>query len=228
MKVCNLKIIVTLFFSAFILFNACDSTQPDQTSLSLSFATETTVPKLISTNEEFQIEEVKLLIRNIKIKNQSEEDSLQVKTGPIVVNLNLDGKLTEFAATEIPAGNYNRVRFEIHKIEDSEVPPDAEFKEGLESSKRYSVIVKGLLNGETFTYKSRKSAVQDVKLETDIIVEENEDANLTINVNPYSWFYDESQFLNPNETSNESKIDNNLQYAFKNAYKDNDHDGVSD
>ncbi len=133
-------VLVTLFISA------CDTTEPSATSMSLSFKTESNLLK--TSGDEFQIQGVKLLLRDIKIKHQSQVNDLQIKTGPMVVNLNLEGKTTEFTASEIPAGTYNRVRFKIHKIEDSETPPDPEFKEGLESSKRYSIIVKGLLNGE--------------------------------------------------------------------------------
>lgn len=209
-----------------ILASACDTTEPEETSLSLSFATENVLPK--SAADDFQLQEVKLLIRNIKIKNQSDNNELQVKTGPLVVNLKLNGNLTEFSEDEIPAGAYDRVRFEIHKIEDSETPPDPEFKEGLESSMRYSAIVKGTINGELFRYRFRKSADQDIKLEEDVVVSDGEAANLTIMVDPYSWFYEGDVLLNPNDKENENKIENKMQNAFKRAYKDNDHDGIGD
>jgi hypothetical protein len=209
-----------------VVITACDTNDPNETSISMSFSVNSALPKIAA--DDFQIQNVKLLVRNIKIKNQSFEDSLHVKTGPVVVDLNLEGKTTEFAYSEIPAGTYNRIRFEIHKIEDSEVPPDSEFKESNESSDRFSVIVKGQLNGELFTYKSRKSAVQDIKLAEDLIVEEGEEANLTITVDPFSWFYEGDKFLDPNDNSNDDKIDNNLKYSFKRAFCDKDKNGLED
>ena len=218
----------TLFLigAIFLLLTACETTEPDQTTLSISFATDSNLPKI--TNDDLKLQEVKLLIRNIKIKNQSVEDSLHIKTGPMVVALNLEGGLSEFSSSEIPKGIYNRLRFEIHKLEDSETPPDQEFKEGSESSKRYSIIVKGTLNGESFVYKSKKSAVQDIKLEEDLIVEENADANLTVKVDPFSWFYEGDIFLNPNDSANDDKIDNNLKNSFKRAFCDKDRNGTID
>ena len=212
---------------AVLLFiaTACDTTDPVDTSISLSFATENALPKV---SEEFQLQEVKLLLRDIKIKNQSDNNEMQVKTGPLVVELDLTGKLTQFSESEIPAGTDDRVRFEIHKIEDAETPPDPEFKEGSESSLRYSVIVKGTIDGEEFRYRFRKSANQDIKLEEDVVVGDGEAANLTIMVDPYSWFYEGDVLLNPNDKSNENLIENKMQNAFKKAYKDNDHDGNSD
>lgn len=217
------KLLLSLILIS-ISFFGCDSTEPNQTSLSLSFLSEAGLQK--TSADDFQITEVKLLVRNLKMKNL--EDSMQIKTGPLVVNLNLEGVTTEFAASEIPPGSYNRVRFEIHKIEDSETPPDLEFKEGSESSKRYSTIVKGTISGEAFIYRSRKSAVQDVKLEEDLVIEEGADANLTIKVDPFSWFYNGDQFLNPNDNSNDDKIDNNLKNSFKRAYCDKDKNGQID
>ncbi len=217
---------VLLIGAIFLLLTACETTEPDQTNLSLSFATDSNLPK--STGDDLQLQEVKLLIRNIKIKNQSGEDSLHIKTGPMVVQLNLQGGLTEFSSSEIPQGTYNRVRFEIHKLEDSETPPDQEFKEGSESSKRYSIVVKGTLNGESFMYKSKKSAVQDIKLEEDLVVEENADANLTIKVDPFSWFYQGDLLLNPNDSANDDKIDNNLKNSFNIAFCDKDRNGTID
>lgn len=227
MKRLSSKIIVSVSLALFlILFSSCDTTESNVTSLSLSFASKTTLPKVNADN--FQIQEVKLLLRNIKLKNQANEDSEQVKAGPFVINLSLNGEVTEFASSEIPPGNYDRVRFEIHKLEDSDVVPDLEFKEGTESSQRYSAIVKGTLDGNTFTYKFQKSAEQDIKLDEDIVVGEGEAANLTLIVDPKSWFYEGDILLNPNDQANESKIEQRMKEGFKRALKDNNHDGLND
>ena len=222
MKIINLLV----FFSTVVFFSSCDTTENNQSTLSLNFVNNSGIPKL--ANNSFEIQEVKILIRDIKIKNQTMDDSLQIKTGPYVVNLNLNGKLTEFAVSDIPQGIYNRIKFEIHKLEASENPPDSSFKEGSDASLRYSVIIKGLLDGEQFVYKSKKSAKQDVKLNDDITVNENEIVNLTLKVDVYKWFFDGENFLNPNDSANDYKIDNNIKDNFKNAYRDQNKDGQKD
>ena len=222
----QLKVIVVSMIMLMTFVTSCDTTEPESTSLSLSLKKDSELLK--SSAEGFQIQKVKLLLRDIKIKNQAKDNELQVKTGPLVVNLDMDGKVTEFASSEIPEGSYDRVRFEIHKIQDTEKCPDPEFMEGDDSSQRYSLIVNGTLNGETFTYRSRKSAEQDIELTEEIVVEKNENANLTITVDPYSWFYEGDTFLNPNDSANDDKIDNNLKYAFKRAYCDCNQDGIID
>ena len=217
---------ITLFSLLFsLLFIGCDTTENTDSTLSLNFANESYLGKV---NANFQLTEVKILMKEIKIKNQSSTKELNVKTGPFVVQLNLQNRITQFAVATIPAGNYDRVKFEIHKVEDTETPPDPEFKVGLETELRFSAIVKGEIDGTPFNYRSRKSAKQDIKIEGDIVVEENGSANLSITVDPYSWFYEGDKFLDPNDPANDDKIDNNFQYGFKKAFKDSNKDGVLD
>ncbi len=214
------------FFSAIILFTACDTSETNYTTASLSFYSGTNLNK--GMDGTFQLDTVKILLRDIKIKNQSANDGHPVKVGPFVVYLNLEGMTSDFAVGNIFAGTYDRVKFEIHKVGAAETSPDPEFWEGNDSNLRYSVIVKGKYNSEDFIYKSRKSAKQDLKLETPIEVGENEIANLTIIVDPYTWFYDDTTPLDPTDPDNENNIDNNIKESFKKCFRDDNHDGVAD
>ncbi|MGB5529115.1 MAG: hypothetical protein WBQ32_04020 [Ignavibacteriaceae bacterium] len=210
----------------FIFFNGCSSVEPADAKITLSFTGGTIINKI--QDDTLQLDTVKILIRDIKIKNQSTNDTMKVKIGPFVVYIDLAGVTTDFAVGNIPPGNYDRIKFKVHKIEGSETPPDPEFKEGTDESLRYSVIVKGIINSIPFVYKSRKSAHQDLKLETPIIVEENGVANLTIIVDPFSWFTDGANLLDPTDPANENSIDNNIKDSFKKAFRDNNHDGIID
>lgn len=211
---------------AFIFFNGCSSIVPDDAQVTLSFTNGTVIEKI--KGDTIQLDTVKILLRDIKIKNQSTNDTSSVKTGPFVVVINLAGVTTDFAIGNIPPGYYDRIKFKVHKIEGSEIPPDPEFKEGSNESLRYSVIVKGVFNSTPFIYKSRKSAHQDLKLDSPLVVEENGTANLTIIVDPYSWFTDGTTLLDPADTSNSNEIDNNIKDSFKKAFQDNNHDGIKD
>ena len=59
-------------------------------------------------------------------------------------------------------------------------------------------------------------------------MEENGDINLTITVDPYSWFYKDEVLLDPTDPANENDIDNNIKESFKEAYEDADHNGKED
>jgi hypothetical protein len=231
----TLGILIVFLFST-LFFSTCDTIENTNGTVSLSFSKGISLQK---TSEDFQLTEVKILLRDIKLEKESDGESEgeegndeteceAVKVGPFIVNLNIDGSTTDFAVNNLPAGIYDELKFEIHKLEASETPPDPEFKDGDNSSLRYSVIVKGVYNSNEFVYKSRKSAHQELEFENLLVVGENTATNLTIAVDPSSWFYKEGVLLDPTNPSNENDIDNNIEHSFKKAFKDNDHDGDDD
>jgi len=223
------KLTILSIASSFLLlfaFSACDTTETTSGSISLSFSNNTPLSKI--NGDVIELDTVKILLRDIKIKSKSGTDSSSIKVGPFVIKLNLTGITTDFAIGNIPTGSYERIKFEIHKIEASETLSDPEFREGTDESLRYSVIVKGKYNTVPFIYKSRKSAKQDLKLETPVVVEENGIANLTITVDPFTWFADSTNTLDPTDPANENDIDNNIKESFKKAFRDNNHDGNED
>jgi hypothetical protein len=215
--------IVLLFTTSFIWFNGCDTAEPTDATISISISTVTAIPKI--TNDTIELDEVKILFKDIKIKNQTNNEHRHIKVGTFMVDLNLNGMTTDFAVANVNSGIYDRVKFEVHRLEDSEDPPDPEFRDG---ALNYSVIVKGKYNSLQFRYRSRKSAHQDLKLEAPIEVGENEVANLTITVDPHSWFYDGNVLMDPNDPGNENLIDNNIEKSFKKCYRDDDHNGLVD
>ena len=217
-----------------LLIQGCDSTETTDGTVSLSFSTPSLNQKISA--DSIALDTVKILIRDIKLGFESEDDDgfghdsddVSVKVGPVVVYLNLNGVTTDFAVSNIPSGTYNKVKFKIHKIEASETPPDPEFKEGDDSSLRYSVIIKGIYNSNPFIYKSRKSAHQKIELENPLVVEPNTATNLTITVDPSTWFIKDGVILDPGDPANENDIDNNIKDSFKRCFKDNDHGGDDD
>jgi hypothetical protein len=211
-------VIASLF--ALTFHAGCDTAETTDGTVTVSFSPPSSLQKI--SDDTIQLDTVKILLRDIKIKNQSGNDEMNIKVGPFVVYLNINEITTNFAIGNVPPGSYDRIRFRVHTLEDSETPPDPEFKDG---SLRYSVIVKGLYNSIPFVYKSKKSAHQDLKLETMILVTDNSTANLTITVDPLSWFYKDNNIMDPTDQSNKSDIDNNIEHSFKKCFRDDNHDG---
>jgi len=220
------KLSVLLMFFVFLFYGCDNSTEVQNSGLSVTFFSGGSLQKV--QNNTLQLNVVKALIRNLKFKSASSNDSSDIKLGPFVVHLNPDGINNEVLISNIPPGSYDRIRFEIHKVEDFETPPDPEFKDGESGSERYSVIVKGSFNSIPFIYKSRRSTYQDIELQTPITIEDNMSVNLTIMVNPYSWFFDEVDYLDPSDPSNESEIEMSIEHSFKNSFRDNNKDGIPD
>jgi len=221
------------FLSLVFASQGCDTTETTGSQISLSFFQGSGTQKI---NTDIQLTEVKILLRDIKLEKESDGESEgeegnneteceDVKVGPFVVKLNLDGITTDFVVNNIPVGIYDELKFEVHKLESSETPPDPDFKD---STDRYSVVVRGNYNSVPFVYKSRKSAHQEIEFENLLVIEDNTSTNLTITVDPNSWFYKDGALLDPNDPANENDIDNNIEHSFKKAFEDDDHNGEGD
>lgn len=225
----KLKYIYLFFlFISVSLFTSCkeSSTDPqpgDNVTVSLS------LDKGLNKvgGDSIVLDSVKILLKDIKFR-QATGDSANVKVGPIVVKLNLNGTPTEFAAGKVIAGIYSKIKFRLHKPEDADVISDPEFKAGQTADLRYSVIVKGKFNGVLFVYKSTKTATQDVNLKNPVNLTNDIKTNVTLSVNVNSWFYKGTVVLDPNNSANKNDIDNNIKDSFLKAFRDNNKDGIAD
>ncbi len=160
--------------------------------------------------------------------SNTNEDSTNFKVGPFVLFLNLTSTVNEISTAIIPAGNYRKIKFEIHKLEDAEAVPDPEFAD---ANGRYSVIVKGTYLGVYFVYKSTKSAHQFLQFPNDIPLSATNMTNVTLTVRPYIWFINNGVYMNPMDPANSNDIDNNIKDNIKNnlkAFRDNDKNGLED
>jgi hypothetical protein len=221
--------ILGLCFLSILFLLSCDTSETTSGTVSLSFSPGSSLQKI--ANDTLELTEVKLLLSNIELEiddgtegDDGEDESYMVLVNPIVINLNLDGTATNFALASVPPGLYEEVEFVIHKVEASETPPDPEFKEGDADSLRYSVITKGNYNSVPFVYKSKKSAHQEIEFETPIEIVDNGVVNLSIPIDPHTWFYKEGILLDPSNPANENDIDNNIKESFGDAYEDDDDD----
>jgi hypothetical protein len=129
----------------------------------------------------------------------------------------------------IPVGTYDKLNFEVHKLNDNETPPDPEF---VDSLGRYSVVVKGSYNGLRFVYKSDKSAKQKLTFPNSLVVTETS-TNVTLRILPYLWFLNEAtnEYMDPNDPASRSEIDKNIKENIKanfKAFKDTDKNGQPD
>ncbi len=175
------------------------------------------------------LDTVKILIKDIKLKSgTSSEDSTDFKVGPFVLFLNLTSNVNQISSALIPSGEYRKIKFEIHKLNDNETPPDPEFAD---AGGRYSVIVKGWYSGNYFIYKSSKSAHQIIQFPIPVPLSTASRSNITLLVKPYIWFIKSGNWLNPSDPANSNDIDNNIKDNIKNnfkAFRDNDRNGIPD
>ena len=225
----SLLVASTLILGA---LTGCDdegSTAPtpgtDSHNISMSISTRSSLGK--GTNA-VEIQSAKILLKNIAFHRFPSDNDVDVKVGPFVVTLDPSGSVNTVAVSNIPAGIYDRVAFRLHKPEDSEPVPDAEFREGESGDQRYSVILSGTFNGQAFVYKSRQNGKQEIPLAPPISVDEKGTTNVTLTVDVNSWFVRDGQPLDPTDDQNAQAIDDNIKASFATIFKDDNKDGRPD
>ena len=174
-------------------------------------------------NDILVLDSVKILIKDIKVI-VADTNGNNFKTGPYVLYLNLNSSVNGIDTGYLSAGTYQKIKFEIHKPNNNDPIPDPEFRD---SAGNYSAIAKGRFNGISFVYKSKKSAHQFLTFPTGIVITNEGKTNVTLSVNPYTWFIKNGLYLDPNLPANENDIDNNIKDSFK-AFKDDDKNGIPD
>lgn len=173
------------------------------------------------------IDEAKALISKIELEKEPSGQNEIVINKLFVINLNSAEAITQLASTKIPAGTYNKIKFNVHKPEDNETPPDPEFKEGNGGNQRYSVIIKGRYNGSSFVFKSGKSANIVLNFPDMINIQETL-RNITLIINSSQWFKIGNDIINPSDPRFEDVINENIKNSFKRAFKDDDRNGLPD
>lgn len=223
----TIKIAVLLAFIAIVfIFNSCsDSVSPQADNLEFSYASSSDT---VDNSGILVLDTVKILLKDIKLNTANSNDSTNFKTGPYVLYLNLNSGVNNIGSAFIPVGTYDKLQFEVHKLNSNETVPDPEFRDSVNS---YSVIAKGTYNGVRFVFKSDKSAKQKLNFPNSLVVTETK-SNITLRVLPYLWFIDSNNlYMDPSVPGNQSTIDNNIKDNIKanfKAFKDNDKNGIPD
>ena len=173
------------------------------------------------------ITQAKVLLTNIQYERERDGLNQLHHTGPYVVNMDLNGGLSEILNGYIVRDIYTKAKFQIHKAGETETIPDAEFREGTAENQRYSMIIRGTFNGSAFVYKSKQTleVVTNFNKSTNINLKKQ---NLTVVFNKTTWFNSGSTVLNPTTAANAPIIDANIQSSFKSAFQDDNKDGVPD
>ncbi len=182
------------------------------------------------------ISRARFVLRDIKFKTTA--DSLNFKSEPVILELNLSGAMQNVSVKDVPFGSYSRIEFDVHRVESTEVAllPLAEraaFADFL-AGQRYSIIINGTVYKtgvapQAFTYRSKVDAKQKIDLTPALVVSESSiAANSTMLISSANWFTNSTGILvDPIDPNSEGVIDENLKNTIK-VFKDNNKDGSKD
>ena len=223
--------LILLFASVFIYLGGCKSETPvTAINQNQQGGYNTSVGAFSENNSSdntMTLTTAKFLLRKIELESEEGGEESEINLGPIVVDLDLSARVTEFSYAKVVPGIYHEIHFQLHKPAPTESISDPEFIES--TNARYSVIVKGVFNGEFFVYKTDVTVSKEVEFENhNVAITANGFVNITVRVNPFLWFEGANGILNPLDPVNKILIDKNIKDSFRRAFKDNDKNGEPD
>ncbi|MGD8749397.1 MAG: hypothetical protein PVI44_13115 [Balneolaceae bacterium] len=217
-----------------LLFTGCDVTGSNsggksQVAVNMKIQS-TAAPKLKSGSSTIQavdsLIEVKLLVKKLELKNSMEEDSLDFEVRDFVADLPLDGSAYAITSAQVPTGVYDKFEVKIHKPENGSTVQDTSFFNNSGNSEEetgYSIVIRGISNGEKFTYKSNKDFELEMELNPPLEVTDTTSASVAINIDPASWFKDSAgNALDPNNPDNQEAINENIRQSFHAEHEEHD------
>jgi len=216
-------------FLAMMVFTGCDVIQSnaDKPQNSVSSPEVHIQMKVASTGQvsaktgsinmaelnDLEINEIKLFVEEMKLKS-IENDSLDFEIENAIVKLPLDGSPLILAHHQIPVGVYHEFEIEIEKPDDDDVTvDDADFRDETGS---YSVVVKGLYQGEAFMFRSSEDFEIDIEMYSPLEVSESGNSLVVVSINVESWFKGPNgEVLDPTDMNTAELINKNIEWSFE-------------
>jgi len=169
-------------FTAIITYSGCSSssspsdqstvttsTQMENSSVSASHLKSSDVITSGLTCDSVVITKARIVISTLKLHHDDADTNGQgtIKAGPFVAEFDASGA-TFLSTVTVPPGNYDRIKFEIHKLDDKadasllNNPIFGDFVNG----GRYTVIIDGkvYVNGASFDFSFKSSKTDNVTI----------------------------------------------------------------
>lgn len=174
--------------------------------------------------DSLKITRVRILISELKL-HRDKEDSIQgdrmVKTGPIMLQLDPSGAKA-FASAPLPAGTYDKLKFEFHRFSSSEISlylNDTVFADFV-TNERSTVVIEGIVYVDgvatPFEFKSGVTANLEFKFDPSVTLNTGANTNLVVVVNAGKIFRESqsTKIHDPRDPRNQSELDGAIHAAF--------------
>jgi hypothetical protein len=150
------------------------------------------------------VDRARMMLGEIEIEGRTEASEFEA--GPEVLELGLDGEATSVAISEVPAGKYQELGFEMLHGAHDDVADSDDF--GGESPA--SIIVDGALDGDSFSFRSEYAAELEFDL-GNLRVRDGETATVTVTFDVAAWFFDpDGNIVDPSAPGSQNVIDGNI------------------
>jgi hypothetical protein len=196
---------------------------------SLSFSVRAGAPAASSTaltaGTGIDVSRVRLVIRKVELEKSGTAEMDEVASGPYLLDLDAaalnSGKVEQVLDVSFAPGTYSEIKLEVHKADSTDVGVNASLADMIAANA--SIIVDGTIDGAAFEFVSAVNAEQ--QYEGNLVLKDG--SNLTLAVDPSTWFMSGGSRLDPTNEQNRSQIENNIQASLQ-AFQDDNHDGHDD
>jgi hypothetical protein len=185
-------------------------------------------PSPTSVIQSVTVTQVEVFIKDIKLhqeKDSANKDDRNIKTGPMVVVFDSLGSHV-FATSTIPAGTYEKIKFEMHHPNRGDAADSAflaQYPDFVSGNKTFTIVIKGYTTSLTgvktsFMARSEKSHNYELKFKDkdNIVVTGGGTSLLTLLFDPTIVFHVNGGLgllFDPNDTTYQNEIDNNVQIS---------------
>jgi len=141
--------------------------------------------------------------------NQEGRDCPEIKVGPQMVNLPLDGNLVTIPADSLPAGTFRQIELRVSVVE-----------------------LKGTFDGVAFDDTIPVHARAEIEFDTPVVVVAGQPTTITVNVPVNTWLVNaDGSLVDPttllSNPTTLAQVRNRIAASLR-AFEDNDHDGHDD
>lgn len=154
------------------------------------------------------------------------------ESGPVLLELPVDGSVATVATVDVPEGTYDEVEFNIHRPTRGSEEDNA-LLQSHPDFEEVSIRVEGDYNGDSFVFEQDLMETQERTLSPALEVSgDGSSVNLTLRLDVTTWFTDgEGDLVDPETAnkggSNENLVEENIKTSID-LFEDGDRDGRKD
>jgi hypothetical protein len=170
-----------------------------------------------------ELTRIRIAIRRLRVERKDSASEVEISQGPLLLDASGDalaGALLELVTSKVPAGTYDKLKVDIHRVETA---PSAAFDDL--AKRGASILLEGTVDAQPFVFASALEAEIEHEGQFDL---GGAAANITLSLDASQWFKAaDGSRLDPRESSTRQAIERNIGASFS-AFEDDDHDGADD
>ncbi len=170
-----------------------------------------------------ELTRARISVRRLRVERKGAATEVEISQGPLLLDVGgdaLSGALLQLVSANVPAGTYDRLKLDIHRVD---AAPAGAFDDLVKQGA--SILLEGTIDDQPFTFASALEAELEHEGQFEI---GSGASNITLTLDASRWFVAaDGSRLDPRESSARGMIEANIRASIS-AFEDDDEDGVED